>query len=131
MIIVGTTVDVVDNTGIIKARCIKIYGDTKKKYATIGDYILVVVETYTVKRGMLLDEKKKNRFLKGRQHRAIVLRSQCNYLRNNGVFIRFSDNAIILVNKRKLPLSKKVKGPMLYELYEKYTAIGILGRWLI
>jgi len=101
----------------------------KKKYATIGDYILVVVETYTVKRGMLLDEKKKNRFLKGRQHRAIVLRSQCNYLRNNGVFIRFSDNAIILVNKRKLPLSKKSKRSyvvwIIWEIYS-YRYIGAL-----
>jgi len=59
MIIVGTTLSVVDNTGILTARCIKIYGNTKKKYAIIGDFILVVVVTYTLKRGLLLDEKKK------------------------------------------------------------------------
>jgi len=59
MIIVGSSLNVIDNTGIIKARCIKIFGNTKKKYANIGDFILVVVETYTLKRGLLLDEKKK------------------------------------------------------------------------
>ena len=131
MIIVGTNLNVVDNTGILIARCIKIYGDTKKNYAIIGDFILVVVVTYTLKRGLLLDEKKKDRFLKGKQHKAIVIRSKFNYIRVYGVFIRFSDNAIILVNKRKLPLSKKVKGPILYELLERYPSIGILARWLI
>jgi large subunit ribosomal protein L14 len=128
MIIVGTNLNVVDNTGILTARCIKIYGNTKKNYAIIGDFILVVVVTYTLKRGLLLDEKKKDRFLKGKQHKAIVLRLKSNYIRVYGVFIRFSDNAIILVNKRKLPLSKKVKGPILYELLERYPSIGILAR---
>jgi len=75
--------------------------------------------------------KKKDRFLKGKQHKAIVLRTPCNYKRLNGVFIRFSDNAIILVNKRKQPISKKAKGPILYEILEQYPAIGILARWLI
>jgi len=131
MIISGTVVDVVDNTGILKARCIKVYGNTKKKYAKIGDIILVVVETYTLKRGFFLDEKKKDRFLKGKKHKALVLRTKQSYKRHYGVFIKFSDNAVILVNKRKLPLSKKLKGPILYEILEKHPAIGILARWLI
>ena len=131
MIIPGTVLNVVDNTGILKARCIKIYGDTKKACAKIGDVILVVVETYTLKRGFLLDKKKKDRFLKGKKHRALVIRIKQNYKRNYGVFIRFSDNAIIIINKRKMPLSKKISGPVLYELLEKYPSIGILARWLI
>jgi large subunit ribosomal protein L14 len=131
MINPGTTLNVVDNTGILKARCIKVYGDTKKNYARIGDIILVVVVTYTLKRGFLLDKKKKERFLKGKKHRALVIRIKQNYKRNYGVFIKFSDNAIIIINKRKTPLSKKINGPVLYELLEKYPSIGILARWLI
>ena len=131
MIGLQTVVDVVDNTGILKARCIKVYGNSKKNYAKIGDLILVVVETYTLKRGFFLDEKKKERFVKGKKHKALVLRTKQYYKRNYGVFIKFSDNAVVLVNKRKLPLSKKVKGPVLYEMLEKYPAIGILARWLI
>ena len=131
MIIAGTTVDVVDNTGILKARCIKIYGNSKKGYAEVGDIILVVVETYTLKRGFFLDEKKKERFLKGKKHKALILRTKQFYKRNYGVFIKFSDNAVIIINKRKLPLSKKLKGPVLYEILEKNPAIGILARWLI
>jgi len=131
MINVGTIVDVVDNTGILKARCIKVYGDTKKNYARIGDIILVVVIAYTLKRGFLLDRKKKERFLKGKKHKALVIRIKQNYKRNYGVFIKFSDNAIIIINKRKVPLSKKINGPVLYELLEKYPSIGILARWLI
>ena len=131
MIILGTVLNVVDNTGILKARCIKVYGNKKTNYAKIGDIILVVVETYTLKRGFLLDKKKKDRFLKGKKHRALVIRIKQNYKRNYGVFIRFSDNAIIIINKRKVPLSKKINGPVLYELLEKYPSIGILARWLI
>jgi large subunit ribosomal protein L14 len=128
MINVGTIVNVVDNTGILKARCIKVYGDTKKNYAKIGDIILVVVIAYTLKRGFLLDRKKKERFLKGKKHKALVIRIKQNYKRNYGVFIKFSDNAIIIINKRKVPLSKKINGPVLYELLEKYPSIGILAR---
>lgn len=131
MINVGTIVNVVDNTGILKARCIKVYGDTKKNYAKIGDIILVIVIAYTLKRGFLLDRKKKERFLKGKKHKALVIRIKQNYKRNYGVFIKFSDNAIIIINKRKVPLSKKINGPVLYELLEKYPSIGILARWLI
>jgi len=128
MIYPETVVNVVDNTGILKARCIKIYGNSKKKYAKIGDIILVVVETYTLKRGFLLDEKKKERFLKGKKHRALVIRTKFNYKRTNGIFIKFSDNSVVIINKRKLPLSKKIRGPLLYELLETYPAIGILAR---
>ena len=131
MIISGTVLNVVDNTGILKARCIKIYGNTKKYYANIGDIILVVIENYSLKRGFLLDKKKKDRFLKGKKHKALVIRVKKNYKRNYGIFIKFSDNAIIIINKRKMPLSKKIRGPVLYELLEKYPAIGVLARWLI
>lgn len=131
MINTGTVLNVVDNTGILKARCIKVYGNQKTNHAKIGDIILVVVVTYTLKRGFLLDKKKKDRFLKGKKHRALVIRVKQNYKRNYGVFIRFSDNAIIIINKRKVPLSKKINGPVLYELLEKYPSIGILARWLI
>lgn len=131
MIQTGTIVNVVDNTGILKARCIKVYGNTKKKHATLGDVILVVVVNYTLKSGFLLDEKKKDRFLKGKKHKALVIRTKKYYKRNYGVFIKFSDNAVILINKRKAPLSKKIKGPVLFELLEKYPAIGILARWLV
>ncbi len=128
MINPGTTFNVVDSTGILKARCIKVYGDTKKVYARIGDLVLVVVENYTLKSGFLLDVKKKDKFLKGKKHKALVVRLKVFYKRNNGIFIKFSDNAIVLVNKRRLPLSKKMKGPILYELLEKYPSIGILSR---
>lgn len=131
MINVGTTLNVVDNTGVLKVRCIKVYGNKKKNYAKIGDLILVVVETYTLKRGFFLDEKKKDRFSKGKKHKALVLRTKKFFKRSSGVLIKFSDNAAILVNKRKLPLSKKLRGPILYEILEKYPAIGILARWLV
>lgn len=127
----GTILNVVDNTGILTARCIKVYGNKKTNYAKIGDIILVIVVTYTLKRGFLLDKKKKERFLKGKKHRALVIRVKQNYKRSYGIFIRFSDNAVIIINKRKVPLSKKINGPVLYELLEKYPSIGILARWLI
>lgn len=131
MINVGTTLDVVDNTGVLKVRCIKVYGNKKSFYAKIGDLILVVVESYTLKRGFFLDEKKKDRFSKGKKHKALVLRTKKFFKRTSGILIKFSDNAVILVNKRKLPLSKKLRGPVLYEILEKFPAIGILARWLI
>lgn len=131
MIYAETVVDVVDNTGILKARCIKIYGNSRKHYAKIGDRILVVVETYTLKRGFFLDKKKKDRFLKGKKHKALVVRTKSVYKRNYGMFIRFSDNAVVLINKSIKPLSKRLKGPVVYELLDKYPSIGMLSRWIV
>ena len=128
MINVGTTLDVVDNTGVLSVCCIKVYGNKQRNYAKIGDLILVVVKTYTLKRGFFLDEKKKDRFSKGKKHKALVLRTKKFFKRSSGILIKFSDNAVVLVNKRRLPLTKKLKGPLLYELLEKYPAIGVLAR---
>ena len=131
MVNIGTKVMVVDNTGVLRARCIKVFGHQNKSKAKIGDAILVVVEGYTLKRGFFLDEKKKERFMRGKLHKALVLRTKFRYNRLNGTFINFNDNAVSLINKRLMPLSKRVKGPLLYEIFEKLPAIGILSRWLV
>ena len=54
-------------------------------YAKIGDIILVVIIAYTLKRGFLLDKKKKDRFLKGKKHKALVIRTKTPYKRNYGI----------------------------------------------
>ena len=126
MIIEGSVVKVVDNSGVLDAKCIKVLGNSKKKYAKIGHIIIVTVRRYSLHIGYLRDDKKKDKFKKGKKFRALVIRTKQPIQRGVGNFLRYSDNAVILINKRGMPLSSRIRGPVMYELAEKYPVIGSL-----
>jgi large subunit ribosomal protein L14 len=128
MIYPGTVVNVVDGSGVITARCIKVLGNSRLGYGRIGDKIIVVVERYTLTTGYLLDDRKRYRFMRGKKHRALIIRTKKGIKRSIGVFIRFKDNSVILINKRILPLGKKIKGPLCIELYRDYPILGTIAR---
>ena len=95
----GTIVYISDNSGARLAKCIHVY---KKKFATIGDYILVSVKTYNP------DKKIK----KGELHLALMIRTKKEFFYNSA-FFSFSDNAAVLMNKKFLPLGSRLFGPSL------------------
>ena len=74
---------------------------------------------------------KKKRFLKGTIHRGLVIRTKINYKRSSGVFIRFNENTVVLVNKRSVPISNRVYGPVLIELCRKLPSLGCVSRYMI
>ena len=98
-----------DNTGAKEVSCIKVLGGSKKRYARIGDVIVVSVKE-AVPRGVV---KKKA------VERAVIVRQRKEIGRKDGSYIRFDDNAVVIVNKENVPKGTRVFGPVARELREK------------
>lgn len=131
MIQLGTILKVSDKTGVVLVQCIKVFGSSKKRIAYIGDVILVSVQRINPKKFHNVKLFKKKKFFKGTLHRGLVIRSKVNYLRSSGVFVRFNENSVVLVNKKTVPISNRVFGPVLRELCMKLPSLGCITRLMI
>lgn len=100
---------VADNSGAKEVLCIRVLGGTKKKYATVGDRIVV-----TVKSALSSSSLKK-----GTVSKAVVVRTKKEVRRKDGSYIRFSDNAAVLLNNQEEPRGTRIFGPVARELREK------------
>lgn len=120
MIQLGSIVKVCDKTGVVLAQCIKVLGNRKRYIAGMGDVVLVSVKWVNAKRIALLKTRLQRRYRKGTLHRALIIRSRVNFTRLSGVHIRFNENAVILVNKKRIPLSTRIYGPILREFCYKW-----------
>ena len=109
MIQVQTMLSVADNSGAKKIMCIRVLGGTRKRYARIGDIITVSVKE-AIPRGMAK---------KGNVHRAVVVRTKKELRREDGSYVRFDDNAAVLLNPQGEPLATRVFGPVGRELRKK------------
>ena len=104
---------VADNSGAREVLCIRVLGGTRKRYASIGDKIVV-----TVKSAMPTSEIKK-----GTVSKAVVVRTKKEVRRNDGSYIRFDDNAVVLLNNLDEIRGTRIFGPVPRELREKYMKI--------
>lgn len=104
-----------DRTGIVNAQCLKVLGGRKNLIAYLGDMILASVKQINVQRLALAKARLQKRFKKGTMHRILLLRSQINYQRQSYVFIKFNENAGITVNRRRVPVSNRMYGPLVRE----------------
>ena len=104
-----TVLNVADNSGARKVLCIRVLGGSKRKYATVGDVIVVSVKD------ALPDSKVK----KGDVLRAVVVRTKKESHRPDGTYIRFDDNSAVLINNQMEPLGTRVFGPVARELRAK------------
>ena len=106
MVQVETRLNVADNSGAKIVECIKVIGGTHRRYAGIGDIIVVAVKdalpTSTIKKGAV--------------EKAVIVRVSKEYRRPDGTYIRFDDNACVLVDANKHPKGKRVFGPVAREL---------------
>ncbi|HMV27073.1 50S ribosomal protein L14 [bacterium] len=104
-----TRLTVADNSGAKKVMCIRVLGGTSKRYAFLGDEIIVSVKDAipggTVKKGAVA--------------RAVVVRVRKEMRRKDGSYIRFDENAAVLINKDKEPTGTRIFGPVARELREK------------
>ena len=101
--------DVADNSGAKRVECIKVLGGSRRRYAGLGDVIVVSV------REALPTSKVK----KGEVTRAVVVRTTREYRRNDGTYIKFDANSAVLINKDKEPLGTRIFGPVARELRAK------------
>ncbi len=103
-------VKITDNAGGTVGRVFKILGSSKKRYAGIGDIVVISVQTATPRKAV----KKKD------VHQAVVVRTNNAYRRKDGSYIRFDDNAVVILDKgKKEPKAGRVFGPIPRELSEK------------
>ena len=104
-----TRLNVADNTGAKQALCIKVLGGSRKRYAKLGDMIVV-----TVKKAIPNSNVKK-----GTVSNAVVVRVRIESKRKDGSYIRFDDNAVVIVDNQNEPAGTRVFGPVARELREK------------
>ena len=109
MIQMQTNLDVADNSGARRVMCIKVLGGSKRKYASVGDVIVVSVKE-AIPRG---------RVKKGDVMKAVVVRVSKDITRPDGSVIRFDRNAAVLINNQKEPIGTRIFGPVPRELRAK------------
>ena len=115
----GSILKVCDRTGVILVQCIKVFGSNKKRIAFLGDVILVSIKKFNLRKYQSGKLKKKKKFLKGSLQRGLIVRSKINFKRTSGIYIKFDENTVVLVNKKVVPISNRVFGPILKELCMK------------
>lgn len=100
---------IADNSGAKKAQCIKVLGGTRRKYASLGDIVTVAVKKAlpdgTVKKGEVV--------------KAVIVRTRKEVRRRDGSYIRFDENAAVVINDQREPLGNRIFGPVARELREK------------
>jgi large subunit ribosomal protein L14 len=104
-----TLVKMADNAGARTAKCIRVLGGTRKRYASVGDVIVVAVHN-VLPNGPLQE---------GQVAKAVVVRTKKEYRRPDGSYIRFDENAAVLINDEKEPRGTRIFGPVARELRDK------------
>ena len=101
-----STLDVADNSGARKVACIRVLGGTRRRYASIGDVIVVSVK----------DAIPNARVKKGEVRKAVVVRTKKGISRSDGTYIRFDQNAAVLIDNQRDPVGTRIFGPVAREL---------------
>ncbi|OGU60247.1 MAG: 50S ribosomal protein L14 [Ignavibacteria bacterium RBG_13_36_8] len=109
MIQVETNLVVADNSGAKKVRCIRVLGGSGRRYASVGDLIVVSVKTAIPGGGVK----------KGEVSRAVIVRTKKEVRRDDGSYIRFDENAAVLLNNQNEPRGTRIFGPVARELRDK------------
>ncbi|RLB07511.1 MAG: 50S ribosomal protein L14 [Deltaproteobacteria bacterium] len=109
MIQMRSILNVADNSGARKVGCIKVLGSSKRKYASLGDVIVVSVK----------DAIPNSKIKKGDVVRAVVVRTKKGVRRLDGSYIRFDDNSAVLINQQNEPIGTRIFGPVARELRAK------------
>ena len=109
MIQVQTELIVADNSGAKRVECIKVLGGSRRRYARVGDIIIVAVK----------DSIPNAAVKKGSVAKAVIVRTSKEYGRKDGTYIRFSDNAAVIINDQGEPKGTRIFGPVARELREK------------
>ena len=106
MIGVQTELQVADNTGAKRIECIKVLGGSKRRYASIGDTIVIAVK----------EAIPKGKVKKGSVHKAVVVRVKKGIHRDDGSKVKFDNNAAVLVDEKGEPVGTRIFGPVTREL---------------
>ncbi len=109
MIQLRTVMEVADNSGARKVQCIKVLGGSGRRYASVGDIIVVAVK----------EAEPHSNVKKGEVKKAVIVRTRKELRRSNGSYIKFDSNAAVLVNDAREPVGTRIFGPVARELRAK------------
>jgi large subunit ribosomal protein L14 len=109
MIQTETRLDVADNSGARSVMCIKVLGGSRRRYATIGDIIVVSVK----------EAVPNSKVKKGDVMKAVIVRTKKEVNRKDGTYIRFDNNSAVLINNQNEPVGTRIFGPVARELRAK------------
>jgi len=109
MIQVESRLKAADNSGAKELYCIKVLGGTRKRYATVGDIIIVSIK----------DAIPNSKVKKGDVAKAVIVRTKKEVKRPDGSYIKFDDNSAVLINQQKEPIGTRIFGPVARELRAK------------
>ena len=109
MIQVQTELNVADNTGARRVECIKVLGGSKRRYANVGDLIVISVK----------DAIPKGKVKKGSVHKAVIVRTKKEIYRDDGSTLQFDTNAVVLTDEKGEPIGTRIFGPVTRELRTK------------
>ncbi len=114
MIQLRTVLDVADNSGAKVVQCIKVLGGSRRRYARVGDVIVVAIK----------EVEPNGNFKKGEVKKAVVVRTRKEVRRSNGSYIKFDSNAAVLIGDNKELIGTRIFGPVARELRaRKYMKI--------
>ena len=105
-----TVLRIADNSGAKKALCIRVLGGSKRRYARVGDIVVVTVK----------DAIPNANIRKGDVVKAVIVRTKKEIRRKDGSYIRFDENAAVIIDDKKEPRATRIFGPVARELREKY-----------
>lgn len=109
MIQMRTLMEVADNSGARRVMCIKVLGGTKRKYATLGDVVVVSIR----------EAAPESKVKKGDVKKAVVVRVKKEVRRPDGTYIKFDENSAVLINEAGEPIGTRIFGPVARELRAK------------
>ena len=109
MVQMNSYLNVADNSGAKRVQCIKVLGGSKRRTAGIGDVIVVAVK----------DALPNAPVRRGNVERAVIVRTKKEHRRSDGTYIRFDDNACVIIDAQKNPKGKRIFGPVARELREE------------
>jgi len=109
MIQLKSLLEVADNSGAKKVVCIKVFGGSRRRYATVGDKIKVAVK----------EAIPNSKIAKGSVHNAVIVRTAKEVRRDDGSFIRFDENSAVLIDANGEPIGTRIFGPVARELRAK------------
>jgi large subunit ribosomal protein L14 len=104
-----SVLQVADNSGARRVACVKVLGGSRRRYASIGDIIVVSIK----------DALPNSRVKKKQLHKAVIVRTRKQVVRRDGSYIRFDDNSVVLVDNNREPIGTRIFGPVARELRAK------------
>jgi large subunit ribosomal protein L14 len=109
MIQLKSILEVADNSGARRVICVKVLGGSRRRYATIGDIIVVAVK----------EAIPHSKIAKGSVHKAVIVRTKKKIKREDGSYIRFDENSAVLIDQQSEPVGTRIFGPVARELRGK------------